>query len=256
MGELAERREIVTPARMDDVLETMRMFDEFKQRVLKKDDYVEIQGRPYVKKSGWLKYALACQLSLELREERVETRDGDVIYHMTYRAVHLPTGRYADAVGSASKREIAHKRRIPEDEVFDHDIRALAQTRAMERAISNLVGGGELGAEELMPVEGAKAERPRGASMEEVMDVVERYGGLNEFEVEELENQWRVKPKRFLGSLWREVNREFEKIGGSWDREEGVWRIGKSAPVEGSRPQPESRMGERSAGEEKGEGDG
>ena len=42
MGELAERREIVTPARMDDVLETMRMFDEFKRNVLREDDFVEI----------------------------------------------------------------------------------------------------------------------------------------------------------------------------------------------------------------------
>jgi len=143
---VAHDERIVAPADIERVLEAMRRFEEFKRRALEPTDFVmlEVNGekRPYVKKSGWAKYALACDISLELRDERVETRpDGSTVYHFTYRAV-APNGRYADAVGSASTKErgFAHP---------DHDARALAQTRAQNRAISNLIGGGELSAEEL-----------------------------------------------------------------------------------------------------------
>ena len=146
-----ERREeaaaqaIVTPAEADRVLEMIKAFEYFKSNVLTVRDVVAIQGKPFVKKSGWSKYALACNVSTELRDERVEERDGHRIYHFTYRAVHLPSGRYAEAVGSASeaeRREWNHP---------EHDVRTLAQTRAFNRSISNLVGGGEVSAEEMEP---------------------------------------------------------------------------------------------------------
>ena len=136
--------EIIAPASVEKTLDALKRFEDFKRRVLTEDDYVPIAGKKYIKKSGWLKYALACNISLEKREEREEIRDdGTRVYHYTYRAI-APSGRFADAVGSASsdERDFAHE---------IHDVRALAQTRAMERAVSNLVGGGELGAEELLP---------------------------------------------------------------------------------------------------------
>jgi hypothetical protein len=142
--------ELIAPASIEKTLEALKRFEEFKRRVLTEDDYVTMtirnEKRKYIKKSGWLKYALACSISLEKREEREEIKDdGTRVYHYTYRAI-APSGRFADAVGSASseERDFAHE---------VHDVRALAQTRAMERAISNLVGGGELGAEEMLGVE-------------------------------------------------------------------------------------------------------
>jgi hypothetical protein len=134
--------ELIVPASIEKTLEALKRFQEFKNRALNEEDYINISGKKFIKKSGWLKYALACSLSLEKREERQEIRpDGEVIYHYTYRAI-APNGRFADAVGSASsdEREFAHE---------THDVRALAQTRALERAVSNLIGGGELGAEEV-----------------------------------------------------------------------------------------------------------
>lgn len=149
--ELVKEPELIAPASVEKTIEALKRFEEFKRRVLTEDDYVPIQNRKYIKKSGWLKYALACNISLEKREEREEVKeDGTRVYHYTYRAI-APSGRFADAVGSASsdERDFAHE---------IHDVRALAQTRAMERAISNLVGGGELGAEELLPVKEAEVE--------------------------------------------------------------------------------------------------
>ena len=150
--------EIIAPASVEKTLDALKRFEDFKRRVLTEDDYVPIAGKKYIKKSGWLKYALACNISLEKREEREEIRDdGTRVYHYTYRAI-APSGRFADAVGSASseERDFAHE---------VHDVRALAQTRAMERAISNLVGGGELGAEEMLGAE----EKP------EVIEVKEEH---------------------------------------------------------------------------------
>jgi hypothetical protein len=138
--------EVVIPVSAEQVLQIMKAFEDFKKKVLRDTDTVKIEDKLYVKKSGWSKYALACQISTECKEERV---DEDGKYHFVYRAIHLPSGRYADAVGSASKREIAGKRKVKEDQVSEHDARALAQTRAFNRAISNLVGGGEISAEEI-----------------------------------------------------------------------------------------------------------
>ncbi|MGB9760815.1 MAG: hypothetical protein ACPLZG_13375, partial [Thermoproteota archaeon] len=78
--------ELLVPAKIEATIEALRRFEEFKNKVLTRDDYVFIKDRKYVKKSGWLKYALACGISLELRSERVEEKEGEVIYHYTYRA--------------------------------------------------------------------------------------------------------------------------------------------------------------------------
>ena len=134
---------IVTPAEVDAVLEMIKSFENFKSKVLTDKDFATIQGKPFVMKSGWSKYALVCMVSTEVREERVEERNGHRIYHFTYRAIHRPSERYAEAVGSASEAERTEWNHP------DHDIRTLAQTRACNRAISNLVGGGEISAEEM-----------------------------------------------------------------------------------------------------------
>jgi len=134
---------IVTPAEVDAVLDMIKSFENFKSKVLTHRDFATIQGKTFVMKSGWAKYALVCMVSTEVRDERVEERNGNRIYHFTYRAIHQPSNRYADAVGSASEAE-RKEWNHPE-----HDIRTLAQTRACNRAISNLVGGGEISAEEM-----------------------------------------------------------------------------------------------------------
>ncbi|HUK51586.1 MAG TPA: hypothetical protein VLV18_11150 [Terriglobales bacterium] len=141
-----EPQSLVSPADPKRVLKVMRRFEETKRQVLTSNDFVVLETgrekRPYIKKSGWMKYALACELSLEKRDERVEETAQGRIYHYTYRSI-APNGRFADAVGSASttERNFTHP---------DHDARALVQTRACNRAISNLVAGGEVSAEEMV----------------------------------------------------------------------------------------------------------
>lgn len=134
-------------ASVPKLLEATNQIQEFKAKVLKPTDYILIgtgkDRKPYIKKSGVLKIALAFGISQEIRDERCEDlAERNRGYFFTYRAV-APNGRFADAVGSAStkEREFTHP---------EHDVRALAQTRACNRAILNLVGGGEVSAEEMV----------------------------------------------------------------------------------------------------------
>ncbi len=143
--EIEVRKPEVQIVNVADAREAMRAFEDFKKAVLTQDDFYESKGKRYVRKSGWMKYAMALGISTHVYNERSETVkfNGKEIlaFHFEAKAVAL-NGRSAEAVGSASSDEGK-----PWSDAY-HSIRAMAQTRAVERAISNLVGGGELGAEE------------------------------------------------------------------------------------------------------------
>lgn len=129
-----------------DARDAMRAFERFKVEVLSDNDFYQQGDKRYVRKSGWMKYAMALGISTEVFDEVCQTvkfNGVDVlVYNFTAKA-SAPSGRFAIAVGSASSDEGK-----PWAKAL-HSIRAMAQTRAVERAISNLVGGGEVGADEL-----------------------------------------------------------------------------------------------------------
>jgi hypothetical protein len=97
----------------------------------------------FLKRSGWRKIAFWYALDLEVMRIDLDRDDeGRVIRaHVVARARH-PNGRYADGDGGCSRDERGFAK--PE-----HDIAAVAVTRATNRAISNLVGMGDPSAEEL-----------------------------------------------------------------------------------------------------------
>jgi hypothetical protein len=139
---------IIRPvASAEEALAAWRQFQELKRSLLTLEDYQEIQGRARIKKSGWRKIAAAFGISDQiLREERRDYgtpgQPGHYfVWEITTRAV-APNGRYADAVGScaSNERRFAH---------LDHDVRSTAHTRSKNRAIADLIGGGEVSAEEL-----------------------------------------------------------------------------------------------------------
>jgi hypothetical protein len=128
--------------------EAFKTFQDFKQRLLTKDDSVIIDGKQYLKKNAWRKYAMACNVSDEIVSlERVPTQgkdeEGSFLYRIAVRAFHQTSGRCSTGVAIASKKE---KNNWCHEE---HDIFALAHTRAKNRAIADLVGGGEVSAEEM-----------------------------------------------------------------------------------------------------------
>jgi hypothetical protein len=143
---------VVPPLSVSEILEHFNRIQELKRRLIDPEsDIVLIKGKPYIKKSGWRKLAFAFNLSDEIvREEKEERPDGEIIYRI-WTKVTAPNGRYVVAVGCASSRErdFAHPA---------HDPYALAATRSKNRAISDIIGLGELSAEELLPTEEIEVE--------------------------------------------------------------------------------------------------
>jgi hypothetical protein len=140
--------DIVAPLDIPKIAEAFRKFEEFKQRLLTEQDYLKTQPRAYIKKAGWRKWALACNVSDRLvSQKRIPAVGKDpengFYYRIVVEAFHTSTGRTSTGVAIASSKE---KARWAHEE---HDVYALAHTRAKNRAISDLIGGGEISAEEI-----------------------------------------------------------------------------------------------------------
>ena len=120
----------------------IQAYEALKSAIVQPDDVQVIQGRKFLKKSFWRRVAACFGLSLELVSEERLILDGRLAYRATYRAI-APNGRTMDSDGMCSTAEQGHGG-WPE-----HNVRATAHTRAKNRAISDLVGGGEVSAEEM-----------------------------------------------------------------------------------------------------------
>jgi hypothetical protein len=144
--------EMVAPAiSPEDAKLAIKRFGEIEKAMLDEDDYQEFtrEGKKhrFPKKSAFRKIALAFNLTDEILEERYETKgeDGKIgVWHFTVKAT-APNNRSSVGVGSFStdERDVAHS---------EHDGRAMAHTRAKNRAISDLVAGGILSAEEILGI--------------------------------------------------------------------------------------------------------
>jgi hypothetical protein len=131
----------------------MRTYQELLKKLLIEDDYATINNKKCIKKSGWLKLAVAFNLSTKLIEERkqVDEATGDYAYHCTVQC-RAGNGRTVEEIGSCDSTEKAGK---PE-----HVIRAMAKTRATSRAIAAMIGASESSAEEM---EAAESTIPQNA---------------------------------------------------------------------------------------------
>lgn len=114
------------------------------------DQIMDIQGKKFRKKGYWRSVATAFNLRVEcVKEERV-TRDPtadagpDWGWLVTYRAT-APHGRFADGDGACFASEKNRGRMS----ATEHNVRSHANTRAYNRAVSNLVAFGEVSAEEV-----------------------------------------------------------------------------------------------------------
>jgi len=103
---------------------------------------VEISGRKHRTKGYWNAVALAFGLSVEMAEEERVVSGPDWGFLVTYRAT-APNGSSRSGDGACATTE----KRGPMKTV--HNVRAHAHTRAQNRAISNLVGFGEVSADEI-----------------------------------------------------------------------------------------------------------
>lgn len=131
-----------------DIAEALKEYQKIQQALDRAmpDCIMKIQGREFRKKHYWRAIATAFNLNVEcVKEERT---GGDFLepntgYLVTYRAT-APNGRYADGDGSCFSSE--KKNSVQKTA---HNIRSHAHTRAFNRAVSNLVGFGEVSADEV-----------------------------------------------------------------------------------------------------------
>lgn len=125
--------------------EAMKAFDTLKRELLDdKKDYVTIGGKLAITRAGFSKIALAFGLSTSVVSLKRIVTDRDYIVHAVGRA-QASNGRFAEANASCSKSEFEGggiKGTIA-------NIEAKAGTRAVSRAVANLVGGGVLSEDEL-----------------------------------------------------------------------------------------------------------
>lgn len=145
---------VLTP---EEAKRSIQKFADIQKAMLDEDDYQEFEHkgtkRRFPKKSAFRKLALAFNISDEIIEERYEAKGEDIgVWHFTVKAI-APNGRYATGIGSFStdERDVAH---------IEHDPRAMAHTRAKNRAISDLIAGGMLSAEEVLGVPEYKPKPP------------------------------------------------------------------------------------------------
>ena len=128
-----------------------------------KDSVMEIQGKPFRKKAYWRAVATAFNVTYEPQMDEYfeigdQHGDGDWGYRVTYKA-WTPSGRisYGDGCVMASEKRRRDGSMV---DATHHNVRAHAHTRAINRAVSNLVGFGEVSAEE-MPMDAPRNQPNR-----------------------------------------------------------------------------------------------
>ena len=129
-----------------------------KESILSASDFKTIEGRKFISRSGWIKIKTYFKISTTiLSSERIEVeRDGQkyVLWRYKVRA-QTPDGRFTEAEGICTSDEKIVKGKPEYVQSF------LAQTRALNRAISDLVGLGEMSAEEVESEEIAQFVKPK-----------------------------------------------------------------------------------------------
>ena len=144
----------------------MNNYQEAIKAMLTPEDYQTIANKDFKKKSAWRKLATAFRISDKIVDEELEFDDANQIIRARYRVrCTLPNGRSAEGVGVCS---IFDKIRYNPTQKYDadtetpsnfelrgrfsnaeHDVPSTAHSRAKNRAISDLIGAGEVSAEEM-----------------------------------------------------------------------------------------------------------
>ncbi|MHC1601990.1 MAG: hypothetical protein ACXQS4_02045 [Methermicoccaceae archaeon] len=141
---------------VEQTRELARRIEEVKGAIIAPSDTVSIQGKPYITRSGVRKYAMAFNISDEIVSKEQDTwlneRTGEIRFAWTVVVRAYATDqkgrtiKECQGVGvcASDERRFAHVR---------HDTLATAHTRAKNRAIMDLIGGGEVTAEEMQTVD-------------------------------------------------------------------------------------------------------
>lgn len=163
---------ILRPAgSLDAIAEAFKQYQQVCERILNDDDYQTYEGKPRKKKSAWRKLATAFNVSTKVVSEQVERDASGRVMSALFTIQAYTPSRQWEAKGycdvhekccAGAKGEKCHKAawkghyccKVDCDgrrhwSHPDHDVISTAQTRATNRAIADLIGCGEVSAEEL-----------------------------------------------------------------------------------------------------------
>ena len=170
----------INPYGMVDVESAKAFMDNYQEvckALLDKSDYqnVKINGKStaFKKKSAWRKIATAFNISDEIIEKEIIRDDNYQIISATFSVkVTAPNGRSGIGTASCSIFDKINNKDIEQPSNFElrkrfsnaeNDVIGTAHTRAKSRAISDLVGMGEVSAEEM--AEMGVIEKPKKVSV-------------------------------------------------------------------------------------------
>jgi len=182
------KMEDITPSSDIDIVlpnvelakKAMEQFEKIKKEILNNStDIVLIEGKKYIKRSGWRKIALAFNITIEIVKIEREKIDDVYIVRVIARAI-APNGRIAEEVGICDSTEF-QKGKL---KFSYHNIETKATTRAINRTISNLVGGGELSAEEIIEGPEEKMDEKSEATIDKAFREVEDFFQLEKIDVD------------------------------------------------------------------------
>lgn len=143
------RSEVIRPLNADQLAQSFAEYQSLLPKLLDESDYQEADDKKFKKKSAFRKIATAFDLDLVRVEDGVERDEAGqpVRAYAIWRAV-APSGRAVEGDGYCSADEPRFSRASGRQKL-ENDLRATATTRAKNRAISDLVGMGEVSAEEV-----------------------------------------------------------------------------------------------------------
>ncbi len=137
----------------------MDALQEVMKAILVDDDYATIAGKKHRKRTAFTKLRRAFSVTITVMDEAWEDLgDGEFGCLVSVRA-SFPDGRYEDGDGYCDSTEMKRGRIDPSR----HNVRAKAHTRAKNRATADLLGTGDVSAEEMAPGS-SNAPRRRGPS--------------------------------------------------------------------------------------------
>ena len=158
------------PTTVDDALADWKDYQTLTQKLLDDSDYQGIGDRRFKKKSAWRKYARAFNISTEVTYEEIE-RDSErfpIFARVRVKATG-PNGRHEEADQECHVKERCSETCAEDCSGRGHwahpgDLPATALTRAKNRAISDLIGAGEVSAEEMDTPRQAAPRKPKPSS--------------------------------------------------------------------------------------------
>lgn len=131
-----------------------KQYQDLKAKLLTESDKVKIGGTEYIKKSGRTKFEVAFNLSTRILEERKEVNPTDpskYAYHFTVEC-KADNGRVIQEIGTCDNTE--------KPGAAEHVIRSMAKTRGTSRAVFEMIGAGDMAAEEAELIPQKKSDEP------------------------------------------------------------------------------------------------